>query len=417
MSKLNKPISLLTTFSNYTATEVLGEGGAGRVYLANDDANTQFAIKVLNPDRATKESLKRFKNEVMFGQRNTHPNVVTIVDNGLLEGANGKHAPFYVMPVYSSSLRKVIGTGLPPVEVMRIFLQILDGVEAAHLQGIFHRDLKMENILYDEAGKRPVIADFGIAHFEQEDLYTAVETKDGTRLANFQYAAPEQRRRGAVVDRRADIYALGLILNELFTGEVPAGTDYRSIESVASDYAYLDGIVAKMIRQSPNDRHQDIMDLKREIDVRGKEFVSYQTLKKFKDQVIVSPGVDDSLLQGDITVVGGDYEGNRLTMILNRRVNDRWIQALRNMGNYEYQHGLEPHRFNVMADRVWVTVDSRNAQVAIDYFKGWIPKATAVYRADLERERAEREMAEKRALQAKISAEEIRLNTLKNLRF
>ena len=411
------PITFLTTFATYTATEILGEGGAGRVYLATDDAGAPFAVKVLNPDRANRESLKRFKNEVRFGQRNTHPNVVTIIDTGLLQVAEGKHAPFYVMPVYSTSLRKVVATGIPPVEVMRIFLQILDGVEAAHLQGIFHRDLKMENILYDEAGKRPVVADFGIAHFEQEDLYTAVETKDGTRLANFQYAAPEQRRRGSVVDGRADFYALGLILNELFTGEVPAGTDFRTIASVAADYAYLDDIVSKMIRQNPDERFQTIQDIKREIDVRGKEFVSYQTRKKLNDEVIVTPGVDDPLLQGEIVVTGGDYQGNTLTITLNKPLNERWAAALLNMGSYESLMGLEPSRYGINGTTVRVTVLPRNAQAAIDYFKSWIPKATAAYRADLERERSEREMAAKKALKAKIDAEETRQNVLKTLKF
>ena len=292
MSKLKKPITLQTTFSSYTATEILGEGGAGRVYLATDDEMSQFAIKILNPARATKESLKRFKNEVLFGQRNTHKNIVTIIDNGVLVGAEGKREPFYVMPAYSSSLRSVVAAGLPHTEVMTLFLPILDGVEAAHFQGIFHRDLKMENILYDEGGKRPVVADFGIAHFEQEDLYTAVETRNESRLANFQYAAPEQRRRGATVDRRADIYALGLLLNEMFTGEVPAGTGYRTIESVAADYGYLDSIVEQMIRQTPDDRIQTIDGIKREIDAHGHETISYQAPAPLNVPANMSPSTD-----------------------------------------------------------------------------------------------------------------------------
>src|SRR3972149_4359299 len=118
------------------------------------------------------------------------------------------------MPLFDSSLRPLMRAGLPQDTVLRYFSQILDGTEAAHLHNVAHRDLKPENILFENAAARLVVADFGIARFQEEELYTAVETKASDRLANFQYAAPEQRLRGAEVDYRADIYSLGLLLNE-----------------------------------------------------------------------------------------------------------------------------------------------------------------------------------------------------------
>jgi serine/threonine protein kinase len=104
---------------------------------------------------------------------------------------------------------------------MAIFSQILDGVEAAHLQNVIHRDLKPENILCDQNFATIAIADFGTARFTEDILATAIETGPSQRLANFQYAAPEQRTVGGDVQATADIYALGLMLNELFTGSVP----------------------------------------------------------------------------------------------------------------------------------------------------------------------------------------------------
>jgi serine/threonine protein kinase len=80
------------------------------------------------------------------------------------------------------------------------FSQLLDGVEAAHLQQVVHRDLKPENVLHDTKSDQLTVADFGIAQFEEEELYTLIETTPNRRLANFQYAAPEQRNRGAAVD-------------------------------------------------------------------------------------------------------------------------------------------------------------------------------------------------------------------------
>src|SRR3981081_1724934 len=112
----------------------------------------------------------------------------------------------------------MMNVGVVPLEVLPLFVKILDGVEAAHLQGVIHRDLKPENILVDSKGAHPAIADFGIASFTEDLLVTSVETAPTQRLANFQYAAPEQRLGGRTVRDTADIYALGLILNEMFTG-------------------------------------------------------------------------------------------------------------------------------------------------------------------------------------------------------
>ena len=149
------------------------------------------------------------------------------------------------MPIYAGSLRNLLDRGIEPKSDFSTFAQILDGVEAAHLKGVFHRDLKPENVLYDQASDKLLVADFGIAHFGEDELYTLVETSPNDRLANFKYAAPEQRNAVMTVDHRADIFALGLMLNEIFTGEVPHGTGFKTIESVDPEYAYLDGLVRK----------------------------------------------------------------------------------------------------------------------------------------------------------------------------
>src|SRR4030043_581398 len=206
--ELKKPLIFKTTFSVYVAKEIIGQGGSGRIFRALDEADNPWAIKLLDPQKLSKEGVKRFKNELTFCSNNKHPNVLTVVDHGIFVEDNklGISSPFYVMPVYSCSLRRLINDGIPKDKVLPYFSNILDGIEAAHLQRITHRDLKPENILCDETKNNLVIADFGIAQFEEEELFTAVETKDSERLANFQYAAPEQRGRGQRVDHRADIY-------------------------------------------------------------------------------------------------------------------------------------------------------------------------------------------------------------------
>src|SRR5207302_9778734 len=133
-----------------------------------------------------------------------------------------------------------------------------------------------ENVLYDRKEGILVVADFGIARFTDFEHATMVETKFGTKLANLAYSAPEQRVKGGAVDQRADIFALGLILNEMFTGQVIQGAGYRKIGSVAAELAYLDSTVELMIQNDPSARASSIGQLKKDLIARGKEFTTQQ---------------------------------------------------------------------------------------------------------------------------------------------
>jgi serine/threonine protein kinase len=257
-SRPNNTVS--TSYETYTIRKQIGQGVNGFVYQVTNSSGAEFALKLLDPRTATEEKRKRFRNELGFCERNNHKNIITVVDRGLFE-----NAPFYVMHCYGGSLRDLIRNPIEHQKVLPVFSQILDGVEAAHLQRVIHRDLKPENILFDQASETPVIADFGIAHFEEEDLLTAVETNDRGRLANFEYAAPEQCKRGQRVDHRADIYALGLILNEMFTGAVARGTNFKTITSIAPQYSYLDELVSQMLCNNPTDRPQTVGAVKRHL--------------------------------------------------------------------------------------------------------------------------------------------------------
>lgn len=152
-----------TAFATYTSSLILGEGGAGRVFAATDDQGVDVAVTLLMSTSG--ETRRRFKNEIAFLSRSQHRRIVRIVDRGLFEQPDAASSPFYVMPLYKKSLRTLIG-GLTPRVALSIWFQILDGVEAAHLQNVVHRDLKPENVLIDDRGDAAV-ADFGIARFPQ----------------------------------------------------------------------------------------------------------------------------------------------------------------------------------------------------------------------------------------------------------
>src|SRR5262249_53173410 len=229
---------------------------------------------------------------------------------------------------------------LRPEDVLPLFSKILDGVEAAHLLGAVHRDLKPENVLYAGSTPVPAIADFGIASFTDDLLATLVETKPTQRLANFQYAAPEQRMAGRAVTAAADVYALGLMLNELFTGAIPHGTEYKSIGSISDQMSFLDPVVARMIRQVLSERPASISEVKSLIQRHETEAVTLQRLSKINQTVIKVDEIDDPLAQEAPRVVGAEWDAGRLILTLDREINQDWLSAFRQMGGCSYVMGV-----------------------------------------------------------------------------
>lgn len=253
------PQTFETAFQTYKRVDVLGEGGGGRVFSVTDEGGRLHALKLIKADRSGREVMRRFRNEMAFCVRWHHKNIVRIDDWGFV-GEGEERRPFYVMRHYPETLRSAMGRALSPAHVKTILTALLDGVEAAHNHEVWHRDLKPENVLLDMTSSDVVIADFGAAHFPFSTRRTTVFTKTGQRLANDVYAAPEQRSRGArhSVNGRADIFALGMILNEMFTGAPPLGTGFRRIEAARPDFGYLDVLVDRMMHQDPMSRPDTI---------------------------------------------------------------------------------------------------------------------------------------------------------------
>ncbi|MBO6783266.1 MAG: protein kinase, partial [Alphaproteobacteria bacterium] len=296
------------------------------------------------------------------------------------------------------------------------FSKVLDGLEAAHLKGVVHRDLKPENILVGDALTDIVLSDFGVARFQAEDLLTAVETKTNARLANFQYASPEQKTRGAEVDERSDLFSLGLILNELFTSQVAQGTNYLTVGKASPEHSYLDAIVEKLLSQDPNGRPGAVREVRDEISRGRQEYFSHQKVSQIDATVIPENEVDDPLALSPPTVVGADWDDNRLTIELDQEVSPRWVRALQSMGNYQSVMGCDPSRFEFHGRRASVQVNGDSAQRVLDFFKSWLSPATQKLHHELQNELAvERQRREEYLASERRKAEE-RQKVLQNLK-
>jgi serine/threonine protein kinase len=232
----------------YRIIALLGKGGMGEVYRADDLTLGQgVAMKFLPDEAASDEALlERFRNEVRMARRVSHPNVCRVYDVGDVDGQT-----FFTMEYVDgedlASLLRRIGR-LPSDKALEIARQLCAGLAAAHAKGVLHRDLKPANIMLDGRGQ-VVITDFGLAGVADE--IRGNEIRSGTPA----YMSPEQLA-GKEVSPRSDIYALGLVLYEVFTGKrafaektagVLRGRDSHTPSRPSSIVKDLDPIVEKVI--------------------------------------------------------------------------------------------------------------------------------------------------------------------------
>lgn len=421
MTPQKSKMTFETTGETYIVEGIEGEGGSAVVYRVIDSEGRPWALKRLRPEQATATRTKRFMNELHFCEKSVHKNVIKVVDEGFVL-TGGAKCPFFVMPLYSSTLRKFMADGGKAGHVLPCFSQVLDGVEAAHLQKVLHRDLKPENILHDPASSQFVVSDFGIAHFNSELMLALVETDPRERLANARYAAPEQLNRNGTVDERADIYSLGLILNEMFTGHVPHGAGFATIAAVAPQFGYLDELVESMVQQDPNKRPRSIDEIKRTLIARRNDFVERQRLDELKKMVVPASKVSHPFYEDPPRVIDCDVEPRhrRLTMVLNKRVPGEWVEAFRTPRNMGFIRGTGPDdwSFDYSADETrteaHVTVGPRDLEVKestqtiIDNFKSYVEFANHAFLRNLERSVQVEEERKKRELQDRVAYEEER---------
>jgi serine/threonine-protein kinase len=201
----------------YTVERQIGAGGMADVYLTHDlRHNRKVAIKVMHRQLAEVVGVERFLREIETTAKLQHPHILPLFDSGSVDGT-----VFYVMPyVDGESLRARLKreTQLPIADALRITTEIATGLGYAHRHGVVHRDIKPDNVLFQDG--QVVLADFGISLPKADDYSSTRLTQAGFSMGTPAYMSPEQVT-GQDVDRRSDIYSLGAVAYEMLAGQPP----------------------------------------------------------------------------------------------------------------------------------------------------------------------------------------------------
>lgn len=220
----NQPPTIPERIGSYRIQRVLGEGGFGVVYLAEqENPRRTVALKVLKPRAASPSALKRFEYEAQILGRLQHPGIAQVYEAGTSLVGECVQAWFAMEYVAGRPLDAyALGRRSDLRERLELLAQVCDAVQYAHQKGVIHRDLKPANILVDEHG-RPKVLDFGVARTTDPDRdLTTLQTSIGQIIGTLAYMSPEQVVGDpAEIDTRSDVYTLGVILYQLLSGVLP----------------------------------------------------------------------------------------------------------------------------------------------------------------------------------------------------
>jgi WD40 repeat protein len=229
------PLEAGVRVAGYVVQRVLGVGGMGVVYVAEQDRpHRTVALKLIRQGAASAGLLRRFEHEAEVLGRLHHPGIAQIFEAGATEVPGRGPTPFIAMELIQGKALTEHGKGLQIREVVDIMARVCEAVHHAHQRGVIHRDLKPHNILVDAQGQ-PKVVDFGVARGVDAGVtMQTAGTGAGQIVGTLQYMSPEQVRADPdEVDTRSDVYALGVMLYELLTGRMPHDLTDRTLPEAA----------------------------------------------------------------------------------------------------------------------------------------------------------------------------------------
>lgn len=310
-SQIKKIGFIDTNVGRFEYKGVIGEGGNSNVFLFSRSGH-DFAIKILKQNE-DEQKIKRFKDEFFcVSQMPSHKNIVKYYH---LDKVVVNDAEYFiiVMKPYEKTIKKEFAIQDSAEEyrdgMKRLFFSLYNGIKHIHDNEVIHRDIKPENIFYDKDMDAYVIGDFGISKFDDLLYARSSETRDGERLANYKFSAPEQSSGAFDVSKASDIYSLGQVLQYFGTGDVSKGTGRKPL-LYTDDFEFisiLDKVIEKCIMHDPHKRFSNLDEIKyfceneserakernRAIERRQEESRNWGFLYEFEREIVKAvPSID-----------------------------------------------------------------------------------------------------------------------------
>lgn len=250
----------MQTIGPYEVMEKVGEGGMAAVYKSRQASlDRSVAIKVLSNKLADDpESVERFNRESLIIAKLSHPNIIHVIDRGITNGS-----PYFVMDfVEGRTLAHVIREGnTDRTTRLDLIIQVCKALSYAHKNGVIHRDIKPANILIDNENNA-LVSDFGIAHFFTNGEDSEPLTKEGMVMGTPVYMSPEQKLNSSQVSSATDLYSLGAVMYELFTGIKPLGRFKTPSEIDPEIPEALNEIILKCLEPEPENRFGSVDEIR-----------------------------------------------------------------------------------------------------------------------------------------------------------
>ncbi|WP_456311510.1 protein kinase domain-containing protein [Serratia proteamaculans] len=278
IKKLKETKIINTLVGEFSFIEQIGEGGNSNVCLYKKN-NIDFAVKFFSKGTENSAKTKRFIDEYFgMAQIPSHPNIaqyfhldsITLDDDSLM---------IIIMKRYKSSLKETLeeetDKSVYADKIRALFENLLNAIEHLHAHGIIHRDIKPENILIDDVNNRYVLSDFGISKFDPENIAKEAETKDGERLANYRYCAPEQRGNKVPASISSDLYSFAQVIQEFATGDIIQGGGRTQLRFQDEEFIRIvDKVITRCLMHEPEKRFSSVDELKKFMDQESESYKS-----------------------------------------------------------------------------------------------------------------------------------------------
>jgi serine/threonine protein kinase len=315
----HKTIATGTQLAHYEIISMIGAGGMGEVYLAEDTRlRRKVALKMLAPELTYDErGLRRFEHEAHAASALNHPNILTIYEFGQAEGLHFIASEF----IDGATLGQILQKGRPELSTaVDVSIQIASALAAAHACGIVHRDIKPDNVIVRTDGIVKVL-DFGIAKLSERQVATTIRrrttigasstSEPGMVLGTANYMSPEQAR-GITVDARSDVFSLGAVIYELVTGrnafkgetasdviaEILKVEPVPPVEFVPDVPSEIERMISKALRKDRDSRYQtvkelliDLQDFKKEAEFQAKLHLAARPGDRSAQEILGTVGI------------------------------------------------------------------------------------------------------------------------------